>query len=341
MSRLASSCALLLLVVTLLSRAEADQPASTGSTESWAPLPGSGAPTPPAAAPDSPAAQELVKSAKLKGQSTLDQPPAGFHDVKLPFGGVIRVRDQTKTSMRHDTVSGDNYDPQDADFSRTSSFAHKAFSSQDVALSKSETAAEITQQPYATSAYGTSSFTQGDRTFKTAAYHPSTSSSDDFTKAFTLPSGPADAEKSFAVKPSELQDQQAKIAQTQLKMDPLSRPDALNDKTFYDPALRKVQRDKYATNGLDVNRLTSLPNRPLTIDEVRALINHDQIPNLDAPAESPSKALNDPGWEPPLKLPDISDKAAATPPQDENDGELPSPGMMAQPTPGGAVSPQK
>jgi len=273
------------------------------------------------ASPDLATSRESVAGA-------VDHPPPGFHDVKLAGGGVIRVSDAPKAPV--------------GEFARTSSFANQTFSAQDSSLSKSAQAPEMNQQPFATSAYGTSSYTNSDHTFQTAAYHTDARSSDEFTKAYALPTGTDSFARSFATKPSTLQDKSALIAQKPLQ-DPFSTPWSEGDKKFYDPSLRKVKRDPYAGDSLDVSRLTDLPNRPLTIDEVRALINHEQIPDLNAKPEEPSRPLNDPNWEPPLKLPEISDKAApATPPPDEaQGGELPSPGMMAQPPAGGAVPPQK
>jgi hypothetical protein len=316
----------LLLAVTLPSRADDSSkpaPAASGD-DSWAPLSHAAPPSTPDSASGQP---DLVKAPKyVKG--SVDHPPPGFHDMKLSGGGVVRVSDAPVGPG--------------GEFGRTSSFADKTFSAQDSSLSHNMEAPEMSQKAFLTSAFGTSNYTNSDHTFRTAAYHTDARSSDDFTKAYTLPAGADSFARPFETKPSSLQDKTALIGQQALS-DPFSTPWSEGDKKFYDPALRKIKRDPYAGDSLDVSRLTNLPNRPLTIDEVRALINHEQIPDLNAKPDEPSRPLNDPNWEPPLKLPEISDKAApAPPPPDEaKDGELPSPGMMAQPGAAGAVPTQK
>jgi hypothetical protein len=245
-------------------------------------------------------------------------------------GAVIRVSDEPKTPV--------------GEFARTSIYANQSFSTQDSSLAKGTESPELQQKTFVTGAYGTSAYNQSDSTFQTAAYHTDARSSDNFTKAYTLPAQADSFNRPFTVKSSDLQDKSALIAQQQpAKTDPFAKPWSEGDKKFYDPALRTIKRDPYAGDNLDVSRLTNLPNRPLTIDEVRALINHEQVPDLNSKPEEPSRPLNDPNWEPPLKLPEISDKAApATPPADEAKGdELPSPGMMAQPDANGSVPPQK
>jgi hypothetical protein len=319
MSRQAFSCAVLLLVVPL--RAEdSGKPAPASGGDSWAPLSHSAPPSAPASFGPAPT---------LRGKNAgggVDHPPEGYHDVNVA-GGVIRVSNAPKSSG--------------GEFSGTSSFANKSFSAQDSALSKSITAPELGHQPFLTHSFGaTAAYNQSDRTFETAAYHPDARSSDNFNKAYTLPDNQNSLAKPFAVKSSDLQDKQALIGQKQLA-DPFATPWTEGDKKFYDPALRNVKRDPYAGDSLDVSRLTNLPNRPLTVDEVRSLINHEQIPDLNSKPDAASRALNDPDWAPPLKLPEMDEKnTSAPPPADETkDGELPSPGMMAQPA--GALPPQK
>ena len=99
-------------------------------------------------------------------------------------------------------------------------------------------------------------------------------------------------------------------------------------KTFLGPEADAVHKDSARLeNGL--MQLKDLPNRPLTIDEVRALINHGVKPNTDEPPTEPaSKPLNDPDYKPqPLRdnpQPYNSDS-------DDKDAPVPPPGTMAQP----------
>jgi len=78
--------------------------------------------------------------------------------------------------------------------------------------------------------------------------------------------------------------------------------------------------------------VTDLPNRPLTIDEVRDLINHGFKPNTDVAPPEPSKPLNDPGYKPqPLREMPPADPSAPGGEDDKND-PVPPPGTMAAPT---------
>jgi len=78
--------------------------------------------------------------------------------------------------------------------------------------------------------------------------------------------------------------------------------------------------------------VTDLPDRPLTIDEVRALINHGFKPDTSAPPPPPSKPLNDPNYQPePLREEPPAANAGAT--DDDKDAAVPPPGTMSAPPP--------
>ncbi len=47
-----------------------------------------------------------------------------------------------------------------------------------------------------------------------------------------------------------------------------------------------------------IAHVSDIPNRPLTVDEVRGLINHGLKPDTAAPPGMPSKAINDPNYKP-------------------------------------------
>jgi len=103
----------------------------------------------------------------------------------------------------------------------------------------------------------------------------------------------------------------------------------LSDQTFHgdeaDAAKRHLTR---LQNGQML--VTDLPNRPLTIDEVRQLINHGFKPDTDVkPTDEPSKPLNDPQYKPePLReAPPVSSN------DDDKDDPVPPPGTMAAPPP--------
>lgn len=264
-------------------------------------------------------------------------PPAGYHDVKLPSGALVRVADQARPTLNTTSPDG-KYDPSDADFGRTSSYAHKTFSDQDTSLETNGEASDLKQKQFLTKSFAASAYDQSDKTFATAAYHSSARSSDDLSKAYNLPPAQTDLTRSFATQPSDLQNKTAAVGGDTSKKDPFSTPWSEGNKQFYDPTILRVPHHhlsgENAPRNAPLDDIDALPNRPLTVDEVRDLINHGQKPDLDSrPDENQSKPLNDPGYEPPLKLPEIDDKAApATPPRDEaKSDELPSPGMMAAP----------
>jgi hypothetical protein len=284
-----------------------------------------------------------------KPAASSDQPPPGTHDVKTYAGGkpvTIRVKEMPKPELKDSGDSSDgHYDPSNMNMSKTSSYANKTFSTSEAALGGDATAAEAhDQKRFATSAYSAGSYNQANKTFETAAFKSSPQNGDDFAKTFQLPGdGTAtEANRSFGVKTSDLQGKKALIADNPKDKipDPFATPWTEGDKRFYDPTMLRVPHKRHdfhldASKTIAGNdRITNLPNRPLSVDEVRNLINNDQIPNLDEPPDAPTKALNDPGWEPPVKAPMIDDNKAvpATPPADEAAaGDLPSPGMMAKP----------
>jgi hypothetical protein len=70
-----------------------------------------------------------------------------------------------------------------------------------------------------------------------------------------------------------------------------------SDKAYTGPETRDVKRDLDRMNqGLE--SLKDLPDRPLTVDEVRALINHGVKPDYDEKPAAPSRPLNAPDYQP-------------------------------------------
>jgi hypothetical protein len=275
-----------------------------------------------------------------------DPAPPGFHNVTIGSGNqksVIRVADSATPHMNDglapDSSPNAKYDPEAMNFNQGSPLAGKTFSTSFVSLSKSDNAAQsLASQPFATHSFATSSYNQPDRKYQAVAYQESSRSSDGFSKTYELPTSGnsgADASRNFAVGTSEFQGKTALEAQAPATSDPFAKPSSMSEKTFFDPMMKHVKRDPYAT-GLDVKHLTDLPNRPLTIDEVRNLINHEQIPDLNTKPDEPSRALNDPDWAPEatpaVSQPDRADNLPVAPTAEfDKDNELPSPGEMAQP----------
>jgi hypothetical protein len=278
-------------------------------------------------------------------QPQANAPPPGVHDVKTAGGATIRVADQGGSGFHGDQSTDDNdkYDPQSADYSRTSSFAHKSFDTSGSALSQNETAAEARDNKrFLTQPYATGSYKFAGRSFETAAYNDSAHPDAELNKSFTLPAAYEDGNQTFNTgKKSEYQDKTASIVQAAPKIDPFSAPGALTEKTFFDPTTLHVPHKSFKLSNSvrsdpnSAGTITDLPNRPLTVDEVRNLVNHEQIPDLNAKSDEPSKPLNDLNWTPPEVAPPAPDDRPVKPgptTEDKSD-ELPSPGMMAEPPP--------
>jgi len=273
-------------------------------------------------------------------------PEPGYHNVTVQSGGkpmVIQVKDSIGPRLQGASpVAADGkYDPENMDLGRSSSFANKSFSSSNSALGKSDTALEaqgdnqFQTKPFA--AVSPDSSANFGRTYPTRSFGSSARSQDEFQKTFATSGSSLTQGKdlSFATQTSDLQGRTAALGGPTKA--PFSGLSNLNDKTFSDPNLTHIKRDPYASaNNLDVSRLVDLPNRPLTIDEVRNLINHETIPNLNEKPDAPSKALNDPAYEPPAALPPARDDNVPPGPEEKDSG-LPSPGEMAQPNAAGAL----
>jgi hypothetical protein len=276
----------------------------------------------------------LVLSAARLPASESTPPSPGYHDVTVQTDGkptVIRVKDSIGPRLHGESPADGHYNPENMDLGRTSSFANKKFSTSESALSKNDTASEArTDNRFITKSYSdvkpdsTSDFS---RKYQTTAFANSARASGDLQKTFaTSTSDMAQTKETAFAKTSGYQGQTAVLGGP--KNPPFSGLSPLGDKTFSDPEMMHVRRDPYAAN-LDVSRMVDLPNRPLTIDEVRNLINHETIPNLDAKPEPPTKPLNDPGYEPPVQAP-FAHEPSNPGPEEKDDG-LPSPGTMAAP----------
>jgi hypothetical protein len=98
------------------------------------------------------------------------------------------------------------------------------------------------------------------------------------------------------------------------------------DKQYLGPGAQHPPDGVVIKENVTISRMSDVPNRPLTIDEVRNLINHGAKPDTDAKPAEPSKPLNDPDYKPePLR-----DTPSPGSDDDKND-PVPSPGTMAAP----------
>jgi hypothetical protein len=273
-----------------------------------------------------------------------DQQPAsadGYKTVNVggDKGMPVRVqedRDPLANVASHDTSS--KYDPERI-FSQSSSMANKSFSgSSDIAnTGHNDYNKSSSENTFVTKPYSFDSKTSSVAGLNNTATFPTTPlsnrTSTDFGKSFNTASadlGPTPT-SSFSSKARE-QDRTAVLGGH--TVDTPTSP--LGAKVFYgdeaDSAKKRLTRLKSGQMYVQ-----DLPNRPLTIDEVRELINHGFKPDTDKAADldDSSKPLNDPNYVPkPIReTPEMT--APASPASDEDkDDPVPPPGTMsAQPAP--------
>ncbi len=104
--------------------------------------------------------------------------------------------------------------------------------------------------------------------------------------------------------------------------------DSMSNKMYLGPGAQRVPDDIVIKENVVISRMSGLPNRSLSIDEVRNLINHETKPNTDAKPDAPNKPLNDPNYKPePLR--DAPSPAS----EDDKNDPVPPPGTMAAPPP--------
>jgi hypothetical protein len=268
-----------------------------------------------------------------------DQPASsdGYKIVPVNVGGKtmsIRVQEQ---SDPYKNVSSSNstgkYDPERI-FSTTNSMADKKFSLPSDFLSKGNSDLKDSDQktfntkPYV---YDASSPTAPNLDAKagvptTSAYSRSATG---FDKSYATANADAGQDRP-ALFASAASPDQNRTEQLSNKSSPDNYASAFAGKTFQGPEADAVHhRLTKLSNGQML--VTDLPNRPLTIDEVRDLINHGFKPDTDAKPEEPSKPLNDPDYKPePLRDTPPPDTSSPTGDDDKND-PVPPPGTMAAP----------
>jgi len=226
----------------------------------------------------------------------------------------------------------DKYQPDRIDFGSTSPLANKQFLSSDTPISKSD---PIAQSTFITKSYFTGAMSQThpssanlDTQVSLPASNAYSRNAAGFNKAFTTSGFNAGQNRTaaFASKTSPDQDRTALLG-TQPN-NAFGSP--LASKTFLGPEADAIHRDLSRMNQ-GLMGIKDLPNRPLTIDEVRALINHGVKPNTSAEPGPQTKPLNDPDYKPEVS-PDPPQPRASSKDNDQEEG-VPSPGTMAAPPP--------
>jgi len=255
--------------------------------------------------------------------------PDGDKLVPLKGGGGILVQKEANPyqGVSSSTQPG-KYRPDQPNYGATSSFAGKEFSLSSGSGSKSDSAFDFgNMKPVNTKSFEPVSHSapNQDTKFSTETSSMVGHHTSDLGKSYTTSHADLGQNKTtlLASTTSPDQDRAADMGPGNTKI----YPSPMAAKTFEGPEADAVKRDLTKLNN-GLMQMKDLPSRPLTIDEVRALINHGVKPNTDAPPEPPTKALNDPGYKP---EPTPPPPEAAT--DDDKDDPVPSPGTMAQPPP--------
>ncbi len=263
-----------------------------------------------------------------------DQPASsdGYKTVMLNIGGKptpVRIKEPGAPSKNvSSTNPTSKYDPEQYSFSTTSSMANKTYSLPSNSLSTSNSDfANRDQGTVITKAYipdassPTAPNLNAKAGFSTASGYDRNAAG--FDKNYSTSSADAEQSRTAALASATSTDQGRTATLGPRTTSTSASP--LAGKTFQgseaDAARRRLTK---MDNGQML--VTDLPNRPLTIDEVRDLINHGFKPNTDVKPEEPSKPLNDPNYKPePLR-----DTPSPGSDDDKND-PVPPPGTMATP----------
>jgi hypothetical protein len=259
--------------------------------------------------------------------------PPGYKLVAVKLGnrtGYVQVKDDQNPfgSMRD---SGEGHGADHFAYNTTSPMANKTYQAEAAGESSARYQDKM-QGSFITRSYVSGADTRADETVPNfhsqVPVHGATGygrSADGFSKSFQTTGDALDQNRSSALG--------AKTASESGRAAVLGGHDiktfayAGGDKTYGGPEALAVKRDlDRMNNGLET--LKDLPSRPLTIDEVRALINHGVKPDLDQKPAPASKPLNDPDY-----LPDAAPAPERTPGgvdlHDAND--LSTPGAVAHP----------
>ena len=279
----------------------------------------------------------FVTTGRLLHADDTSAPSDGYKTKTVPVtaGGKtipIRVIESDPFKNVSSSNSTDKYNPSSPNFSARSSMADKTFSLSSSSLSKSNSDFK----------------NNGQDTFITKPYTGNSSSSTvpglDAKTSFTTANGfnrnATGFDKGYNTSTANTgQTRTAMLASnTSTTSADQNRTSTLASRTAGLPAASPLAEKVFQGPEADASRrhlsmtddgkilISDLPNRPLTIDEVRDLINHGFKPNTDVKPAEPSKPLNDPNYKPePLR-----DTPSPTRDDDKND-PVPPPGTMAAP----------
>lgn len=260
-----------------------------------------------------------------------DKPPISTSDnvqmvpVKVAGGKTAYVPVQKQLNPFRNLTTSDQLS-----FNKESPLANKQFSPSNNSFSQSDTSFQ--QQTFLTKSYFSDSKSQTNTTtpnlntkFSTENSTAYNRSASEFDRSFAT-SGSDIAQNKKAIFASNTSDYQGQTAVLGSHHVDTFASTTLVAKPYQGPEVDDIKRDLNQVNQ-GLSRMSGLPSRPLTIDEVRDLINHQTKPNTDSKPEAASKPLNDPDYKPvPMRISPADE-------DDNKDGLVPSPGTMANPQP--------
>jgi hypothetical protein len=288
----------------------------------------------------------LLAGALLAGAACLhaDTPPTAAPGYKMvPIAGAkgktsyIQVQDSGPYShVKDNHYSPDDHNPEDFSFNTTSNDAHKAYDMGGGAAAESSSYQKSEEKTFVTKSYFANDSEGEDKT--TPGLHDTVpvSSAEGFSRTapgydksyLTASAADADQNKTadFATTTASEEGRSADLGGHEVKK--FASP--MSSKKYEGPEVGKVKRDMDDMNA-GLTGMKDLPNRALTIDEVRALINHGVKPDLDEKPTETSKPLNDPNYTPDAAPAPLREKPGDEDHLKTDEDGLPSPGAIAQP----------
>lgn len=256
--------------------------------------------------------------------------PPGFKIVNIPAGGrtiPVLVKEQSDPLKSLGSPSNDgHYNPENI-YSEKNAMADKKFdysgdnNFQRSAITKDDGA--FVTKTYQDPALATGSRYDTKANLPTAAAY--TRSASGFDKSY--PTGSADDQNrtsSFATSTSSYQNRAAVLDGPETAEGLAFSPMAT--KQYLGPGAQNVPAGYEIKENVVISRMSGLPNRPLSIDEVRNLINNGTKPDTDAPPAEPSKPLNDPNYKP-----EPDSNVPTRDEDDDKDDPVPPPGVISAP----------
>lgn len=279
----------------------------------------------------------LTTGSLLGADQAFSPTPAGYKDVPVHVGNKvvpIRVKD-AKDPFRN--VSSANrsgkYNPENV-FSTASSMADKTFTPSASVFQSHSDFKDPARNTFITKAYAGDTSTQIDtaKAFSTKPFSTSKAylhSAAGFDKGFPTSAADAGLNKAAVMGSSTaFADQNRTAILGGSGTSEMLVSNSMAHKQYLGAGAQNVPDDVAIKDNIVLTRMSGVPDRALSIDEVRNLINHGTKPDTSVKPEAPSKPLNDPDYKPePLR--DNPSPGAAN--DDDKDDAVPPPGMMAAP----------